>query len=154
MISDGHLTIWHTNNLICLYMCELFVWYWYLLLKIDICNNEMIHYLNITSWLYGRCLVISYKHIVKVERKPLTRLSFFLWGVMLHIWIYLYLSSPVDDLNLVGCIHHSLIIVNITINSHMALIACFLNINMFITPNSAQWEVNPTVWLYKRSLFY
>ena len=54
-------------------------------------------------------------------------------SIMLHIWIYLYLSSPVDD-HLVGCVHHSLIIVNITINSHMACFPCYLNINMFIAP--------------------
>ena len=70
---------------------------------------------------------------------------------MLHIAMF-YLSSPVDDLNLVKFIHHSLKIVNLTINSHLAWIACFFQYldvpNMFITPNSGQQEVKPTVHVY------
>ena len=50
MISDGHLTY---------KQFDLFIFVWtFRLILIDIYNNDMIHYLNITSWLLCRCLVL------------------------------------------------------------------------------------------------
>ena len=71
---------------------------------------------------YTKKLRISWSQI-EIRRNRITKR----WNGLsqvLHIAMF-YLSSPVDDLNLVGCVHHSLNIVNVIINSHMAWIACF-----------------------------
>ena len=147
MISDGHLTIWFV------YICVDFSFdIDIVLLKIDIYNN-MIHYLNITSWLLCRCLVISYSILFWLKESLWQDFLSFYGGdvTYMNIFIFKFTCGWPEF----GRMHSPLLnIVNLTINSHMALIACFFNINMFITPNSGQWEVNPTVWLYKRSLFY